>query len=189
MRAARRGVAGPPMSAKTARALCMARPRKDLRNVLELHHWKAMRHSPWRRPSTASIPALVQPLLEGLHRVFEILDAELQPVHCPVDLADRARLLVGCHVVPALVIAHLISSLRFSVSRVVRRRAGLMDQCRAEGLPPPGQVRRVPAGTSGAQGQAGAPRAGDVRAKANCAPLRRLFLCSIRRATQRNFPV
>jgi hypothetical protein len=30
-----------------------------------------------RRPGKMSVPALVQPLLQGLHRLFEILDAEL----------------------------------------------------------------------------------------------------------------
>ena len=29
------------------------------------------------RPGKMSVPALVQPLLQGLHRLFEILDAEL----------------------------------------------------------------------------------------------------------------
>src|SRR4029453_8154187 len=55
-------------------------------------------------PSAGARPLsrFFQPLLQSLHRLFEVLDAELQPVHRPADLADQDRMLVWVHVLPAL---------------------------------------------------------------------------------------
>jgi len=57
-----------------------------------------------RRCPALARPSGFQSLLQVLHRLFEILNAELQPVHRPADLADQGGLLLGRHVLPTLVI-------------------------------------------------------------------------------------
>src|SRR5689334_4124143 len=57
-----------------------------------------------RSEAAGARPSGFQSLLQVLHRLFEILNAELQPVHRPADLADQGGLLLRRHVLPTLVI-------------------------------------------------------------------------------------